>query len=560
MLHGEIENNIKSLLKKAAFDVLREPKAAAMPPDDMAAELEIPKDKAHGDLSSNIAMKTCRFASMNPVKLASSIKELVEKEISASGIKAMVEKVEVKAPGFINFFLSRECLYGSMRDIRRGGERYGSSMAGAGRRVQIEFVSANPTGPLTIAHARQAAIGDSLANILKFIGYEVEREYYLNDEGNQMNMLADSIRVRYRQSRGRDDEFPADGYKGSYIKDAAADFYKAYGDKYVDEKDLDVFRQFGLDWMMKDIDKDLADFGVKFDVWYSQKSLREAGKIEKALDLLKEKGHIFEQDGAVWFRATTFGDDKDRVVIKSDKSFTYLAPDIAYHLEKYRRGYSRIIDIWGPDHHGYIPRMRAAVRAMGFDAESLSVLIVQLATLYRGGQVVRMSTRAGEFVTLREVMDEVGKDVARFCFLMRRISSQLDFDIDVVKKESAENPVYYIQYAHARICSILKYSGLSGPVGVFDPGLLKEPEELGILRLLRQFALVAHIAGSSLEPYVVIQYLQDLAASFHSFYTKHRVVSDDAELTKARLELVGCVKTVLANGLGLLGVSLPEKM
>ena len=312
---------------------------------------------------------------------------------------------------------------------------------------------------------------------------------------------------------------------------------------------------------MNDIKRDLKDFGVRFDVWYSQKTLRRSGKVDKAIRYLKDKGYIYEKENAVWFKSSQFGDDKDRVVIKSDGGMTYLAPDIAYHLDKYRRHFRKIIDIWGPDHHGYIPRIKAAVKALGFQEESISVLIVQLATLYRGGQAVSMSTRSGEFVTLREVMDEVGKDVARFSFLARRIASHLDFDIDAVKKESAENPVYYIQYAHARIWSILEYGKKRHIIAAkFDSGLLKEPEEQELLRALRQFGLVVSLSGKTHEPYVVVQYLQDLAALFHCFYTKHRVVGDDLSLTKSRLVLVDCVRIVLANGLRLLGVSLPKKM
>jgi arginyl-tRNA synthetase len=424
----------------------------------------------------------------------------------------------------------------------------------------VEFVSANPTGPLTIAHGRQAAIGDSLANILSFIGYDVTREYYLNDEGTQMNILGNSVRMRYRTLLGKTEEFPKDHYNGAYIVDMAKDFRAKYGDEYADTDDIAVFRQFGLEWLLKDIKEDLEAFGVKFDIWYSQKSLRESGRIEETIKFLKDKGHIFEEEGAVWFRSTALGDDKDRVIIKSDGSFTYLAPDIAYHRDKFSRGFESIIDIWGPDHHGYIPRMKAAVKALGHDESALSVLIVQLATLYKGGQVVSMSTRAGEFITLREVREEVGKDVSRFCFIMRRISSHLDFDLDAVKKESMENPVYYIQYAHARICSILKFAKEKKYQGSFDPKRLKETEELELLRMLRNFPAIVAMSGKSLEPYVVLQYLQDLAGTFHSFYTKHRVVSDEEELTKARLALADCVRTVLANGLGLLGVSLPEEM
>jgi arginyl-tRNA synthetase len=413
---------------------------------------------------------------------------------------------------------------------------------------------------LTIAHGRQAAIGDSLANILEFVGYDVTREYYINDEGLQMDMLGASIRARYLELFGAKADLPADGYKGLYVIDIAKALKDKFGKKHIKTKEAGVFRDFGLRWVMNDIKRDLKDFGVEFDVWYSQKALRKSGKVERALRILKEKGYIYEQDGAMWFRSTNFGDDKDRVVVKSDGATTYLGPDIAYHLEKYKRGFKKIIDIWGPDHHGYMGRLKAAVKALGYPEDSISLMIVQLATLYRNGEAVSMSTRAGEFVTLREVMDEVGKDVARFCFIMRRVASHLDFDLEGVKKESMDNPVYYIQYAHARIWSILEYGKKIKPSTKFDSRLLKTEEEIGLLRILSQFPMIVVLSADSLEPYIILQYLQDLAKVFHSFYTKHRVVGDDPNLTKARLILVDCVRIILANGLRLLGVSLPKKM
>lgn len=561
MQYGGIEKSLASLIEQSVNKVFTDRSLPSSLSTELKSELEIPKDKSHGDLSTNIAMRAARFAKMPPAELAGLIKAKLEEVVSSSDIKDAIERVEVKNPGFINFFLSKNFLCKVLLQITREKVNFGRSSIGSGTKLQVEFVSANPTGPLTIAHGRQAAIGDSLANILEFSGYKVTREYYLNDEGTQMNILGNSIRVRYQALFGSSEPFPVDGYKGSYVNDIAKEFKRKYGKKYSTEKDIKVFREFGLRWILNDIKKDLKDFGVKFDVWYSQKSLRKSGKVQKAIALLKEKGHIFEQEGAVWFRSTAFGDDKDRVIIKSDGSMTYLAPDIAYHLEKYRRGFKKITDIWGPDHHGYIPRMKAAIKALGFSEESLTVLIVQLATLYRGGQVVSMSTRAGEFITLREVMDEVGKDVSRFCFIMRRISSHLDFDLDVVKKQSSENPVFYIQYAHARIWSILEYSKRAHIVTAkFDSKLLKEAEELELLRALRQFPLIVSLSAKAQEPYIILQYLQDLATLFHSFYNKHRVVNDDVSLTKSRLVLVDCVRTVLANGLRLLGVSLPKKM
>lgn len=560
MHYGEIEKNITFVLESSLQSVLSRPDIQSPLSREVKIELEIPKDKSHGDLSSNIALKISRLVSRSPVDFANLLKAKLEELIPSSPLRGAIDRVEVKPPGFINFFVSKNFLSGILLEILREDKNFGSSDIAGGRKMQIEFVSANPTGPLTIAHARQAALGDSLANIMTFLGYDVAREYYLNDEGNQMNILGLSIRSRYLSLCGIDEPLPEDGYKGSYVADIAKDFMKDHGKDHVKTKEIDIFREFGLKWILADIKKDLDDFGVKFDVWYSQRSLRESGKIEKAIDALRGKGFVYESEGAVWFKSTLFGDDKDRVIYKSDGSATYLTPDIAYHLEKFNRGFTKLIDIWGPDHHGYIPRIKAAVKALGYPEDSLSVLIVQLATLYRNGQAVSMSTRAGEFVTLREVMDEVGKDVSRFCFIMRRMSSHLEFDLDVVRRESAENPVYYIQYAHARIWSILEYGKDADISAEFDPGLLKSPEEMEIMRMIRQFPMIVVSSARTLEPYVVLQYLQDLAGSFHSFYNKHRVVSDDPRLTKSRVVLVDCVRVVLANGLRLLGVSLPKKM
>jgi arginyl-tRNA synthetase len=561
MHYGGVEKEVVLLVEKSLKEVLSSLGRPAAKSRETTPELEIPKDRSHGDISTNIAMKAVRLSGgMSPLKFAQLVVDEMSSALNSSSLKGDIEKIEVKPPGFINFFLSSGYLYKILLDIEREGNDYGRTSICRDKNIQLEFVSANPTGPLTIAHGRQAAIGDSLANILSFIGCAVSREYYVNDEGNQMNALGSSIRARYRELCGIKEDFPQDGYKGAYVNDIAGDFKDKYGRDHVEEEDIKIFREFGLKWILDDIKKDLKDFGVSFDVWYSQKDLRKSGKTDKALELLKNKGYIFQRDGATWFRSTEFGDDKDRVLIKSDSSYTYLAPDIAYHFDKYKRGFKSLIDIWGPDHHGYIPRMKAAIQALGFEKDSLSVVIAQLATLYRSGNVVKMSTRAGEFVTLREVIDEVGKDVARFAFLMRKVSSHLDFDLDKVKEQSMENPVYYIQYAHARIWSMLEYSKDANLSAKFKSSLLKEPEELGLLKILRQFPLVVISSANSLEPYVVLQYLQDLAAAFHSFYNKHRVVCDDPDLSKARLVLVDCVKTVLANGLGLLGVSLPRKM
>jgi arginyl-tRNA synthetase len=560
MHHGGIEKDISATLERSVQELCASLKVPSALVRQLKVDLEIPKETSHGDIASNIAMQAARMAKRPAMELATAIADIFRHRITLLPLREEIERIEVAPPGFINFFLSKSFLSQTILEIKRKNRNFGKSGIGQGIKLQIEFVSANPTGPLTIAHGRQAAVGDSIANILEFLGYDVTREYYLNDEGTQMDNLGKSIRARYLDMCGVKTDFPEDGYKGAYVSDIAKDFRLRYRKKHVKTTDIAPFREFGLRWILNDIKKDLKTFGVNFNVWYSQRSLRKSGKVEKALELLEEKGHIFKKEGAVWFRSTGFGDDKDRVVVKSDGSKTYLAPDIAYHLEKFRRSFRRIVDIWGPDHHGYVPRMRAAIQALGYPADSLSVLIVQLATLYRNGQAVSMSTRAGEFITLNEVMTEVGKDVTRFCFLMRRLSSHLDFDIEMAKKQSMENPVYYIQYAHARICSILEYGKEKHLSAKFDSKLLNEPEEIEILRVLRQFPLVVALAGKSLEPYVMLQYLQDLAGIFHSFYNKHRVIGDDLSLAKSRIVLVDCVRIVLANGLRLLGVSLPKKM
>lgn len=560
MYYGGIEDKIISCIKRAVDAVLADLNVNPPSTKQLKIELEIPKEKLHGDLSSNIAMRISRLSGKSPMEFANILKGAIESHLSSSGLKYAVDRIETRPPGFINFFLSKKYLTGVLLDIKRMKAKFGSSGFGRGVRLQVEFVSANPTGPLTIAHGRQAAFGDSLANVLQFLGYRVTREYYLNDEGTQMDILGNSIRIRYMELFESGEVFPVDGYKGAYITDIAKALKKKLGRALTKEKRIDRFREFGMKYILKTIRADLSNFGVKFNVWYSQKALTKSGKVDKALAFLRSRGHIYENEGAVWFKSSAFGDDKDRVVIKSDGSKTYLAPDIAYHMEKYRSGFRRIIDIWGPDHHGYVPRIKAAVKALGFGEDSLSVIIVQLATLYKNGQVLSMSTRAGEFITLREVMDEVGKDVARFCFIMRRASSHLDFDLDVVKKESMENPVYYIQYAHARIWSIIKRARQAHLGAKFDSDLLKEEEEFELLRMLRQFPFIVGLSGRALEPYVILQYLQDVAAIFHSFYTKHRVIGDDPLLAKARLVLVDCTRIVLANGLRLLGVSLPKSM
>jgi len=539
---------IKGAVKKAFPDM----------PDDLIQgfSLEVPKEKRFGDFSANIAMKLSREIKKAPFDIAGGIVTHIEKS-------DIIDDVKIEKPGFINFYIAQKAVIGALKEIINEGTGFGSSSAGKGKKAQIEFVSANPTGPLTVAHGRQAAIGDSLARILKFCGYDVTREYYINDEGAQIQALGKSLKARFMEIMGEKAEFPENGYKGRYIYEIAKTLTltlspekgRGKGEGLSD----DFFMEYASKEIMGTIIKDLEDFGVHFDTWYSQKSLGKSGKIEKALGILKDKGFLYEEAGATWFRSTDFGDDKDRVVIRNDSSYTYVAPDIAYHKEKFEKGYDRIINIWGPDHHGYINRIKAACQALGYDKEKLSILIAQLATLYREGKPVRMSTREGEFVTLREIMEEVGKDAVRFFFIMRRTDSHLDFDLALAKAETMDNPVYYIQYAHARISSIIEFSKDAKP-NLENLAFLDKREETGLIKTLMHYPKIIEIASATLEPYVLLAYLQDLAGFFHSYYNAYRIVTDDKPLTEARITLIQAVKNVLASGLNLLGVTPLEKM
>ncbi|MFA5369697.1 MAG: arginine--tRNA ligase [Candidatus Omnitrophota bacterium] len=528
---------------------------------------ETPKHRSLGDLSTNIAMQICKSVKgLDLLSTAEGIADSLRQGLKDSGIDDLISKIEVKRPGFINFYFSRRYLYSVINEINSRGGDFGRPEGVKAKMILIEFVSANPTGPLSVAHGRQAAIGDVLANILDFAGHEVDREYYLNDEGNQIMILGRSIHARYCELLGKPAAFPDNGYKGGYIYDIAKIFMDKYGRDMFEpnEKNISLFCDFGVSHIMEGIKKDLNDFGVAFDSYYSQRSLGRSGEIEKTLQELGQKGLLYEKDSALWFLSSRFGDDKDRVLRKSDGSYTYITPDIAYHKDKLQRGYDLLIDLLGPDHHGYINRMKAACQAMGKDPDILAILIIQLVTLSRRGVPVRMSTREGEFISLREVMDEAGRDATRFFFLTRRRDSHLDFDFDLAKKQSIENPVYYIQYAHARICGILNNKDKIGIVEDDDRdrllSLLDSEEELEIMRLLREFPEAIKSCAISLEPHLLIAYLMELAASFHGFYARHRVVSDNADLSLARLMLIEALKKVFSIALALLGVSIPDRM
>ena len=516
-------------------------------------EFEFAPAPGFGDVSTNIAMRLAKKAKRAPRAIADELARELVLNLKGSDLADRIGEIKAEGAGFINVYLTKEYFWQVLREILTRKDGFGRSESGKGQKALIEFVSANPTGPLSVAHARQAAVGDALARIMAFCGFSVQKEYYLNDEGNQINILGNSVRLRLAQLNGEEVEFPENHYQGDYIRDLARQIKET-------KQKIEDFSAYAGAQILEVIKKELEDFGVGFDCWYSQKALRESGKIDGVFATLKEKGLLHEQEGALWFKSTRFGDDKDRVVIKSDGSYTYLAPDIAYHQDKYDRGFSSLINLWGPDHHGYISRLKASVAALGHDPESLSVVIVQLASIFREGKAIEMSTRKGQYITLREVLDEVGVDASRFFFLMRRTSSHLNFDLETAKKQTPENPVYYIQYAHARICSILRQAVCDEGLAAKDVTLLKEQEELDLIKKLWQLSYILAVCVKTHDPYMLTVYLQETAEAFHRFYDRHRVLGQDERLTQARLCLVFAVKTVLAIGLKLIGVSAPEKM
>ncbi|GIO94396.1 MULTISPECIES: arginine--tRNA ligase [Paenibacillus] len=526
-----------------------------------AITLEVPKDKSHGDLATNAAMQLTRIAKKNPRQIAEAILEHLDTA------KASIEKAEIAGPGFINFTLNKSYLYPVVALVHEQGERYGRVDIGQGRKVQVEFVSANPTGSLHLGHARGAAVGDALCNVLDYAGYEVTREYYINDAGNQVVNLCKSLEARYLQELGQEAEMPEDGYHGEDIKGFAKELVAEKGDSLLAMNPGErtaFFRQFGLEKELDKIKRDLNRFRVHFDEWFSETSLYEDGLVEKSLEELKAKGEAYEKDGAVWLRTTDYGDDKDRVLVKNDGTYTYLTPDIAYHRNKYERGYDRIINIWGADHHGYIPRMKAAMEALGNDPEKLTVLIAQMVSLFQNGEKVKMSKRTGKAVTMEDLMDEVGVDAIRYFFTMRSMDSHLDFDMDLAVSTSNENPVFYVQYAHARICSVFRQAEEQGiallPLSEVNLGVLTAEHEYDILRKIGELPQEVSVAAENYAPHRIIRYVYELASLFHSYYKAQRVITEDAEQTQARLALLGAVRTVIANVLRLVGVSAPERM
>ena len=521
--------------------------------------LEVPPQKEFGDFATNFAMQSARALKCNPRMIAQAVVDNLD--------CAYVEKMEIAGPGFINFYLKQDWMYDMLAGIIAEGENYGNLVSDCKEKIQLEYVSANPTGPLHVGHGRGAAVGSALANLMKAAGMNVSREYYINDAGNQINNLAASVNARYLEKLGQTVEFPENGYHGYDIIETAERIVRIYGDKFLnmsEEERLQEFRTIALKEKLAALKEDLEAFNVTYDEWFSEQTLHDAKAIHSACDLLTERGYLYEQDGALWLKATEYGDDKDRVVIRDNGVPTYFAADIAYHQDKYARGFDRVINLWGADHHGYIARMKAAVGALGYHPDQLEVLILQMVSLYRNGELVKMSKRTGQSVTLNELIEEVGTDAARFFFVMRSIDSQLDFDLTLATEKSNENPVYYIQYAHARICSIMRQLEEAGivvmPAAEAKLNTMTEASELELIKKLGEYPEM--LAGAAKERAVhrVAHYVHDLAGLFHSFYNQCRILGVDSDLQQARIALVKTVGHVIRHALGILGVSGPERM
>lgn len=522
--------------------------------------LEVPREKEHGDWATNIAMQLTRIARKNPRQIAEQIVRNIDRQ------KGSIREIRIAGPGFINFFMDRSFLTKVIGEIEKAKDRYGRSEAGGREKINVEFCSANPTGTLHLGHARGSAVGDAICNILDAAGYDVTREYYINDAGNQITMLTLSIEARYLEQLGQPTEFPEDGYRGQDIVHIARDLAEQEGDRllHLDRKErLQQIREYGKKRLLAKIESDLAKYRVEFDVWFSETSLYESGTVEETLEALRQRGYTYEKDGALWLKSTEFGDDKDRVLIKQDGSYTYLTPDIAYHRNKFHRGFKQLINVWGADHHGYISRLKAALASLGYDPGQLEIVITQMVKLFQNGELVKMSKRTGKAITLVELMDEVGIDPARYFFVMRSPDSHLDFDMDLAVSRSNENPVYYVQYAHARIMSVFRQAsekGLSRSTGSADLRLLNKEQELDLLEKLGEFPGEIAASAQQLAPHKVVHYLHDLASEFHRYYNACRVITDDAQLSQARMALLGGIAQVIRNGLKLIGVEAPDRM
>lgn len=551
-----LNSDVKKELRKIIEDSLRSLDIEAIP----AIEIQVPPRESFGDLSTTVAMSLSKILKKPPRKIAEELVHTIQDT-------SVFEKIDIAGPGFINFTFSKEYLYAEMKKLIIEKEQFLREDIGQGGKVQIEFISANPTGPLHLGHGRGAALGAALSNLLKAAGYQVEREYYINDAGKQVKLLGLSVFARYQQLLGRAYPFPEEGYRGEYIKEIAHAIRKENGEKYLTsefDEVSDFFIDYSYETILSEIKRDLSEFGITLDTWQSEREMYRTGEVERAIEGLREKGLIYEKEGATWFKSTAFGDDKDRVIIKQDGEYTYFSSDIAYHRKKVQKRYDELIDIWGADHHGYIPRLKAVIEAFGYPEKKLKVLLVQMVTLLRGGKPVQMSKRTGDFVTLKEVIDEVGSDTTKFIFLTRRSDSHLEFDIEVAKAQSSENPVFYVQYANARINSIFNHAKEKGlhTERLFDVDfrLLSLSEELRIIKKLLLYPMIFEGAVQTFEPHRITFYLQELSGLFHPYYNKYRVISDDIEQSRARLALCEALRIVLREGLEILGISTPEKM
>ena len=582
-----MKEQLQNLLTKCIGDLIDQGVISEMP---SKIRLDHTKDKSHGDYATNVALMLAKQANVNPKELAQTI-------IKQLGVAEFIEKTEIAGPGFINFFLSSESSSSVINEIIDSGKGYGVSNIGAGQSVLLEYVSANPTGPLHVGHGRGAAYGATVSNLLRTVGFKVDNEYYVNDAGRQMDILTVSIFLRYLELSGEKVRFPDNGYQGSYIKEIVGSISERYGDTFqiestlvfdgickdgldggdkeshIDEliarsKDLlgadfkSIF-EVGIESILNGIKEDLADFGVVFEKWFSEQSLIDNGLAKSSIDKLQKSKHVYTKDGALWFRTTEYGDEKDRVVVRDNGIHTYFASDIAYHLEKFERGYDKVINVWGADHHGYIARVKASIAAFNHDPEKLEIILVQFANLYRGGKKVQMSTRSGSFVTLEDLRNEVGNDAARFFYILRKSEQHMDFDLDLAKSKTNENPVFYIQYAYARISSVFRQvqdKGINFNHKGADLSLLLEESEKTILRELNRYRGVIETSALQYEPHQLAYYLRDLAAHFHSYYNACPFILEDQNLTQARLSLIYATKQVLENGLHILGVSAPDSM
>jgi arginyl-tRNA synthetase len=583
---------LKQIINDLIAQALLELEQASQIPAELSVNIQVTpaRDASQGDYASNIALMLAKPAGMAPRALA----ELIVGKIPAVDT---LEKIEVAGPGFINFFVASSTSHSVIRRILEQGDDFGRSELGQGTKIQVEFVSANPTGPLHVGHGRGAAYGATLANLLSYVGYQVQREYYVNDAGRQMHILATSVWLRYLDLCGEDITFPSNGYQGDYIWDIAATLHRENGERFRQpaaqvfadtradapsgdkEKHIDdlianaqrllgedeyrIVFDLGLVTLVEVIRVDLQAFGVDYDRWFSERSLSDDGLIDQAITRLQDNGHVYEQDGALWFRSTEFGDEKDRVVRRDNGQTTYFASDIAYHMNKFERGFDKVINIWGADHHGYIPRVKASLTALGYVADNLEVQLVQFANLFENGVKISMSTRSGEFVTLRQLREDVGLDAARFFYVMRKAEQHMDFDLSLAREQSSDNPVYYLQYAHARICSVKRQCADKGlSVSIQDANLsrLDNAHEQALVKQLGLFQERVESAANRREPHLVVNYMRELANQFHSWYNAHQFIVDDVELRDARLALASSIGQVLRNGLKLMGVSAPEKM